>query len=71
MRHISAQLIAAIRALPACEVTGDQPAPNRDSHSYATHVETYIATFPAAPDLAWAVAGLAICHAEATQAAHG
>lgn len=65
MRHIALALADAIRALPAVAVTGDQPAPHTDSHSYVAYALAHLADDPGAGDMAWLVAGLAICHAEA------
>lgn len=67
MRHIALALADAIRALPPVPVTGDQPAPHTDSHSYVAYALAHLADSldMGAGDLAWLVAGLAICHAEA------
>lgn len=68
MLAIARTLVAAIRALPACPVAGYVPeAYAQDSHGYAAYAEAEIGS--TASDIAWAIAGLATTHAEATDAA--
>lgn len=58
---IATTLIAAIRALPDCLVSGYQPE-GKGAHSYAAWCEASLADGEG--DLSWAIAGLALCHAE-------
>ena len=59
---IATSLIAHIRALPDCLVSGYQPD-GKGAHSYAAWCESEIAAM-GDRDLSWAIAGLALCHAE-------